>query len=405
MAHIIIGEHHPARLKTLKEGMNADIILIKPGFGNKKDRHYYPKDVLRRDASKFQGVKMFATNHQEDEKTVNSWVASITESGKRFLSDGSPIARIAVHDKVFWDKMKILEEQKLLHTMHNSILAVGAAKAGEVDGRRANVVESIVAAKSVDFVPKAGAGGHVLQLMEQYAEEDLDAMTVAALSKQRPDLVEEIRKTEKDKLYGRITELQESLDFTQQALDQLEETRTMSDEERFAELDGKVGELTQRNAKLEAVQVLFEKSQSYDLPVATVNKIKSILMEGRFEEDADTESIVENLIEEEVTYLESIAKEVAEDADAEDTDEETVSEGDADGNETKGKTKARLAESETDDSDKSKKTTPGATNFSYQEGDDDNTPPTTLAERQSATDDVIARYVPGHTVMKEKNDG
>jgi hypothetical protein len=46
---------------------------------------------------------------------------------------------------------------------------MGRVTRGEVDGKEANIVEAITSAESVDWVTKAGAGGHALNLTESLA--------------------------------------------------------------------------------------------------------------------------------------------------------------------------------------------------------------------------------------------
>jgi len=154
-----------------------DVALITPGWGNKKDNHYYSPEVLRRDAKVFEGVKMYTTDHRPGEKSVRSEVSVVREI-TGFTDDGAPIAQVAVHDPDFAEATRNRKKLGTLETLECSILAAGRTKKGQApDGRKGNIVEAITSAMSVDWVTKAGAGGHAIALAEsaggeQMAEEE-----------------------------------------------------------------------------------------------------------------------------------------------------------------------------------------------------------------------------------------
>jgi hypothetical protein len=143
-----------------------DVALIKPGFGNKKDKHYYKRNVLKRDAHVFEGVKMYTTDHRPDEKSVRTEVAVIKQCPVAFADDGAPIAQVAVHDGDFAEQARNRQKLGTLDSLECSILAMGTTKKGEIDGEEVNIVEAITSAQSVDWVTKAGAGGHAVALAE-----------------------------------------------------------------------------------------------------------------------------------------------------------------------------------------------------------------------------------------------
>lgn len=146
-----------------------DVALIRPGWGNKKHGHYYPKETLKRDGALFEGMKMYETDHKPGEKNTRTWVSTITKVD-RFADDGAPIARVAVHDPNFAARLRNLNEAGLLHKMECSILADGLTRDGTVEGKPASIVEAITAPYSVDWVTKAGAGGAVVALAESANE-------------------------------------------------------------------------------------------------------------------------------------------------------------------------------------------------------------------------------------------
>ena len=145
--------------------LHLDAVLIEPGWGNARDGHYYPREILERDSKVFAGIKMYETDHRPGEKSTRTWVSTVKEI-KGFTDDGAPIGSISVHDRNFAERLLALDADGLLHKMECSILAGGTAKNGKRDGRKAKIVESITEAESVDWVTRAGAGGRALALAE-----------------------------------------------------------------------------------------------------------------------------------------------------------------------------------------------------------------------------------------------
>ncbi len=140
--------------------------IIEPGWGNKLDNNFYPKDVIKRDAPKFVGAKMYETDHRAAEKSTRTWVSTVTDI-VGYTETGAPIAKIAIHDPGFAQRARNLKEAGLLNRLECSILAAGKSRAGfEADGRRGKYVEAIDYVASVDWVTAAGAGGRALALAE-----------------------------------------------------------------------------------------------------------------------------------------------------------------------------------------------------------------------------------------------
>ncbi len=148
--------------------------LIEPGFGNKRDGHYYPAAILKRDAQIFAGAKMYETDHDPKEKSTRTWVSTVRRI-VGFSDSGAPIAEVVVHDPGFAQRVRNLAKEQMLDKMACSILATGNVKPGQVEGRAARIVEAITDAQSVDWVTRAGAGGQALAIMsEAQAEPDSD---------------------------------------------------------------------------------------------------------------------------------------------------------------------------------------------------------------------------------------
>lgn len=172
---VIMGFSEAGEAQT--DLLYLDTAIIQPGWGNQRDNNFYPREMLSRDASKFVGAKMYETDHREEEKSTRTWVSTVTEI-KGFTDDGAPIARVAIHDPGFAQRVRNLNQAGLLQKMECSILAMGRAKAGfEADGRKGNMVEELTEVLSVDWVTRAGAGGKALNLSETDAQPETETET------------------------------------------------------------------------------------------------------------------------------------------------------------------------------------------------------------------------------------
>lgn len=144
--------------------------LIEPGMGNKKQRHWYGADMLKRDAYRFKGAKMFETDHNDTEKSTRTWVSTITNI-TGFSDTGAPLAEVVVHDPNFAKRVRNLNEKSLLTHLPCSIYATGDVKKGvEMNGEKVDLVERITDVSSVDWVTRAGAGGQAIELAENDAQ-------------------------------------------------------------------------------------------------------------------------------------------------------------------------------------------------------------------------------------------
>ena len=184
-----------------------DVQIIEPGWGNKNDNHYYSREMLRRDARAFEGVKMYATDHVEREKSVRTEVSQIIECPVRFTESGAPVARVAIYDPDFDFSVRQRSKAGKLGDLQCSILADGQVKEGfELGGRKGKSVERIIEAKSVDWVTRAGAGGKALALVEseqgaddmteQLTEEEVAVEEAEVSLEEEAVTTEEIRETE-----------------------------------------------------------------------------------------------------------------------------------------------------------------------------------------------------------------
>ena len=140
------------------------LTVIRPGF-NKSKRRFYPPETLRRDYRVFEGVKMFmdhATTEEErrrPEGSIRNWVASLKSLWVD--GDGTVRATAAVIDDAFRGKLENLARHDKLGEMGVSIRAAGETRETEVEGHPTQLVERLLAARSVDFVTYPAAGGGV----------------------------------------------------------------------------------------------------------------------------------------------------------------------------------------------------------------------------------------------------
>lgn len=145
--------------------VTVDFVMIKPGAGNKKDMHWYPADVLKRDAHVFENADIFATDHRDNERSERTKVGKV-KAITGFNEQGAPIARTIIFDPDMAEKTRNRAQAGELATLECSILGQGVAKPKDIDGTRYNVVEAITKGIALELVSKAGAGGHALNIQE-----------------------------------------------------------------------------------------------------------------------------------------------------------------------------------------------------------------------------------------------
>lgn len=164
--------------------------LIEPGMGNAKDRHFYGADMLKRNAARFRGAKMFESDHREGEKSTRTWVSTITNVVD-YSPTGAPIAEVVVHSPDFAQRVRNLKTAGLLDKLPCSIYAKGNVKSAEMGGEKVNLVEEITDVSSVDWVTRAGAGGQALAIAEM-AQDAAEAQPVTAeIIKEAEDMTKE----------------------------------------------------------------------------------------------------------------------------------------------------------------------------------------------------------------------
>jgi len=178
--------------------LDLEVGIIKVGAGNARDNHYYTRELLERDGHVFTGLTMHTVDHREDQRRETTDVSVIEKVvGVREMPDGAYlVGRVKAYDPDFCEKTRNRAEAGHLGKLQCSILAKGSAKPGKVGETEYNIVQNITEGQFVDWVTRAGAGGHALQLTESAAEPDPepeaaplveDAPQVVTLSEDRGD--------------------------------------------------------------------------------------------------------------------------------------------------------------------------------------------------------------------------
>lgn len=276
----------------------AKVIVIKPGFGNPVDNHYYPSETLSRDYPVFEGVKMYA-DHQttEEEKqrpegSIRQWVASL--KNVRFEEGVGIVGDAVIIEPWLQQKLATLRDQKLLSEMGISIRAAGAGTKGKIDGKETNIVERITRVRSVDFVTEAGAGGGVL-LYETEKEFDIDIVTIEALKERRPDLVKVIENDIREKTLKEVKRMAELDD----KIKELEGDKVTLTAERDAAVT-KLSEAEKAQRKAEAKSKIDEVISKSELPEVSKQKLVE-----KFK-DAESADGVEDAIKKESDYVNAL---------------------------------------------------------------------------------------------------
>jgi len=140
---------------------------IAPGWGNAKDKHYYPRELLTERAGVFVGSRMFLTDHKDGERNARNF-ASVVERHVGFGEQGAPRYEVTVLNPDTCELVRNCAETKHLDQLQFSIFAKGTHKKGKVDGREGWIVTEIADNPKpyIDWVSAAGAGGKAVALAE-----------------------------------------------------------------------------------------------------------------------------------------------------------------------------------------------------------------------------------------------
>lgn len=255
--------------------------VIQPGWGS---TGYYSESLLERDAKVFtKGTKMY-WDHPTINEAQQRPERSLRDLAGEFITDARWLPKGPAGPGLYANA-KIFEAfqphvKSMAEHIGVSIRASGTAKQGEAEGRKGRVIESIVSAKSVDFVTQPGAGGQIVSLFEsaRSSKPEEDEMDEAKVQ----EMIEAATKP----LQATVTTLQESLTTVTAERDRLVEGQTM--QEGWGLIATQVNE-----TKLPAVT---------KLRVIEALKPKVVLKDGKVDADA-TKVLVEAAIKDETEYL------------------------------------------------------------------------------------------------------
>lgn len=287
------------------------LTVIRPGL-NKSGERYYPANVLKRDHHIFEGAKMFV-NHQTDrelkerpEGDINNWAATMKKVWAE--SDGTIKGQAAVIDPALKGKLEELSRQNMLSDMGVSIRALGESTAGEISGKKTNIVESLLRARSVDFVTYAGAGGKVEMLESERIDDETDVSQVseAELRRLRPDLVQLIESQHQERNNMSKTAEQYETEIAGLKAELVEADKQVSEkkykamEKEVVELKAQIQEAAVKEQKATAYATLIQMLKESKLPEAAQKRLQAKFKDAVNDED------FQEAISEEKDYIKSI---------------------------------------------------------------------------------------------------
>jgi hypothetical protein len=162
------GELIPLVEKAVRKDGTALIKIISPGWGSSG---FYPSEVLERDGPKVftKGLHTYwdhpSVSEEKDrpERSLRDLAGVLTQDAHY---DANGLAGPGLYGETRVTEQYRGSVADLAPHIGMSIRAYGKAREGEVDGRKGNIIEQLVSARSVDYVTLPGAGGQILELFE-----------------------------------------------------------------------------------------------------------------------------------------------------------------------------------------------------------------------------------------------
>lgn len=276
------GDYVPLVEADLSEAATMPVKLIGPGWGASG---YYSPSLLQRDGPKVfkSGTKMFwdhATEGEERDRpegSLRNLAAELMEDAE-YQSDHPMGAGLYSSAKIFSPYEEAVKE--LAPHIGLSINAWGICEEGEAEEKQGKIVTEIGAAKSVDFVTSAGAGGEILRLFESAGR--------AAWKNDRKG----------DKEMAELEELKEVKTELEGKLADAEKARIEA-ETAQVEADAEIARLREAVLLREAWDFVSVKLAECELPELAVTRLIDSLSknppieDGKIDEKAYAESIEE----------------------------------------------------------------------------------------------------------------
>lgn len=296
----IVGDYVELVERAVRQDGSIPIKIIQPGWGSSG---YYPVEVLKRDGPKLftKGTKMY-WNHQtareeaeRPEGDLNDLAAVLTGDA-RWQENGPRGPGLYADAKVFEHYRSAVDS--LAPHIGVSIRAFGKAAQGTTEGRSGQIINELIACKSVDFVTEPGAGGEIITMFEAArtvrAEQTVAGTIPAAGATDDVAISETFKEEEMDEL----KQLQEKVATLQ------------TGNETLAAQNARLSEaLALRDAKDMAREAL---TAVPSLPEVTRARLMESLAknppikDGALDREAFAKTI-ETAIKAEVKYLESVA--------------------------------------------------------------------------------------------------
>jgi hypothetical protein len=262
------------------KGQKRTIKVIQPGWGSSG---HYSKEVIKRDAPKTwpAGTHMYIAHPTEAEaKQANlgrsvEKLAAVLDTPATYDEHGPDGP--GAYAKVTVAAPYIETIDSLAEDIGTSVYATGDATFGEAEGRKGPIFERLWSAEedpfsSVDFVPKAGAGGKVLAAIEGLTRKPAAPAPKPATDDGQAthDVTETV--TPKEGAQMDEVKLQEQLTAA--------ETKTVQLQENVTKLETENGVLRGRVALQEATAVVAKALEGSDLPQITKDRISEAAVKG-----------------------------------------------------------------------------------------------------------------------------
>ena len=282
----ITGDLIPLVERAVSTDGTVPVKIVDPGWGSSG---FYSAEVLKRDGPRVfkAGMHMYAdhpTAEEESarpERSIKDLMAELTEDAK-WQDDGPKGPALYSRAKIL-DSWRPFVEQAAPH-IGLSIRAMGRASAGEAEGRRGPIIESLVSAKSIDFVTQAGRGGSILQLQESLRADPSGEATKPAAQSRNPQ--------------------QEQSMITEQEIQSLREAAAKADR-----LETEVARMKERNLVADATAYATRSISDAGLPDVTKKRlIESLAKNPPATDKGDLDvakftALIETTVKEESAYL------------------------------------------------------------------------------------------------------
>lgn len=270
------------------------IHIIRPGIGKGQGKHLYEASMLKRDAGKFAGWRMYV-DHQSPEarRAAGGLPRSVRDLGGRIIESwwdpsvpadvakGHGAGAVVGRAKPVPFIRDLVENDPGLIEASISAQATAVRPVNHSSGQRVWAVEGIQDRGSVDWVTEAGAGGRVAPLLESsYSSEEAVEMA----------LIESMSDGE---LRDYIAEVRPGLTVTGEAAPGSKKI-TESEEDNMANLTPEA----LREALSAHPEVLVEALQGTDVLEAYVDgRVATALSEDKAASDAERDAVINRRLE------------------------------------------------------------------------------------------------------------